>query len=632
MKINSEIDKYYKIFKGLPSDNPIVRNGEKDDAFEVVVYNLLFRKNKRKDLEKTDLEELKESIISPPDNGIDIFYEDISGDDFIYNIVQVKNSDLDPASIKECFATMRRTIGSFLDEKMSISKNARELISKTNLDDKDEKNLKYYVVHSGNTNSVSDLKENEFIVGKDEILTLLDSVKEFNVPKHTFKINGIKDYLEYKNQKNSERKSIICTINASEIADLAENYLNTDLGRNILFGQNLREALAKGSKTYSGMKNTIIEEPENFWYYNNGITIVAKKLEYNEKEIKLKNFSIINGAQTSSSFVQFKKEINSNSSKTEKAKFLKQFKKVKVLTRIVETKDDEHFQRSITLYNNTQNPISTRDMVSNNIEQRKLQEKFLANKPEIFIEIRRGETKPETISFSKHRTITNTEIAQFIYAGILTNPFNAKDKKTKIFNKDNTASTDINSFYDKIFSIDKGVAHKLTNNELDELLFIKELHKKSKKVISDKYNSDIKSLTERLEDENENTEELENDIRSYIKLKQINNINTFYNIALYYHFKISYDKTYKASNKTFKFDLFYDKKDKKYQKELVNNFASLFNQFTNKIIKTLAFDDPAKFVRAKPSEKIFIDKMKNMLQDDFELKDKYKAFINEYKK
>ena len=631
MKIKAEIDKYYEIFKGLPSNNPLVRIGQKNDAFEIVVYNLLFRKNKRKDLLKDDLDELKESIISPPDNGIDIFFEDISGDDFIYNVVQVKNSELDASSIKECFATMRRTIGSFLDDKMSISKNARELISKTNLDDKDEKNFKYYVVHTGNTNYISDSKENEDIISNDEILTLLDSVKEFNVPKHTFNINGIEDYLEYKNRKNTERKSIICTINASEIAELAENYLNTDLGRNILFGQNLREALSKGSKTYSGMKNTMIEEPENFWYYNNGITIVARNLEYNDKEITLKNFSIINGAQTSSSFVQFKKEINSDLPKVKRAKLLKQFKKVKVLTRIVETKDDKRFQNNITLFNNTQNPISTRDMVSNNPEQIKLQEKFLTKKPEIFIEIRRGESKPPTISFLKHRTITNTEIAQFIYAGILTNPFNAKDKKTKIFNKDNTANSAINSFYDRIFSLDKGLAHNLTNDELDELLFIKELHKKSKKLISDRFNSELNSIKQRIEDDIEDDiEELKKDIRTYVKLKQINNINTFYNVALYYHFKKSYDKTFKATNKKFKIDLFYNKKDN-YQKELINEFAKIFNQFTNKIIKILAFEDPTKFVRAKPSEKIFIDKMKNMLQDDFELKDSYKAFIEKYK-
>ena len=74
----------------------------------------------------------------------------------------------------------------------------------------------------------------------------------------------------------------------------------------------------------------------------------------------------------------------------------------------------------------------------------------------------------------------------------------------------------------------------------------------------------------------------------------------------------------------------HDKKDN-YQQELVKEFASLFNQFTIKIIKTLAFEDPPKFVRAKPSEKIFIDKMKNMLQEDFEYKNKYKAFIEKNK-
>ena len=59
------------------------------------------------------------------------------------------------------------------------------------------------------------------------------------------------------------------------------------------------------------MAKTIREEPEKFWFYNNGITIIAE--DYNTitsagsngdiEKFVLKNFSIINGAQTTSSFL-----------------------------------------------------------------------------------------------------------------------------------------------------------------------------------------------------------------------------------------------------------------------------------------------------------------------------------------
>ena len=78
------------------------------------------------------------------------------------------------------------------------------------------------------------------------------------------------------------------------------------MGRNILFGQNLRDSLdEKKSKTYEAMIKTINDEPERFWNYNNGITILCESLDaHREKNngqvdlIEITNFSIINGAQT----------------------------------------------------------------------------------------------------------------------------------------------------------------------------------------------------------------------------------------------------------------------------------------------------------------------------------------------
>lgn len=46
MTIQEKIHQYYELFRGLPSTNPIVRKNQENDAFEVLVYDLLFRKNK----------------------------------------------------------------------------------------------------------------------------------------------------------------------------------------------------------------------------------------------------------------------------------------------------------------------------------------------------------------------------------------------------------------------------------------------------------------------------------------------------------------------------------------------------------------------------------------------------------
>jgi hypothetical protein len=46
MTIQEKIQEYYDLFKGLPSTKPIVRNNQTNDAFEILTYDLLFRKNK----------------------------------------------------------------------------------------------------------------------------------------------------------------------------------------------------------------------------------------------------------------------------------------------------------------------------------------------------------------------------------------------------------------------------------------------------------------------------------------------------------------------------------------------------------------------------------------------------------
>jgi hypothetical protein len=629
MDINKEIYKYYNVFKGLPTGNPIVRQNQVNDAFEIFVYDMLFR-NFVTELTKTNIDELSQKIVPPPDEGIDIFHEEVEGDEFQYHILQVKNSKLTAVEIKSCFDKMKRTVNLFYSDRKKINKNLREIISNTSFDEDNENIIKYYVVHVGKILSINGQKEDEIIINIDELNTLFDGIKSKSVPNYEIEINNKSDVLLYEN-KNSNKKSIICSLSASVLAPLVKKYDNTELGRNILFGQNLRDALKKGSKTYDGIKKTIIEEPHNFWYYNNGITIITKKLIVDDEKITLKEFSIINGAQTTSSFLQYLNEIEIDYPKKDRSKFTNKINEVFILVRIVETMDDDLFKNKITLYNNTQNPISTRDMVSNNPEQIQLQKKMLNSVPSIYIDIRRGALRPKGIQFEKHRVITNTELAQFIYSSVLQKPFFAKDKKNTIFNKDKNSGI-INEYYDAIFDINNGEAFKLSVNEIDEILFIKELHKKAKQFISNYYNEQLASINDILKKEKDpdTIRELNDDLRLYSKSKTINNVNMFYNITLYYYFKKQFDKRFKAENKIFQLDRFYLKGDS-YQKDLTKDFSNIFNMLTIKIIKKLAEDNPPAFVRAKASESSFLKELKEIIADDLSFKDKYQDFIKNYK-
>ena len=47
--------------------------------------------------------------------------------------------------------------------------------------------------------------------------------------------------------------------------------------RNHLFSQNLR-LFYQSSSVNEALRRTLGEDPENFWYFNNGITIIADKV------------------------------------------------------------------------------------------------------------------------------------------------------------------------------------------------------------------------------------------------------------------------------------------------------------------------------------------------------------------
>lgn len=639
-KLEKEIKKYYDIFQGLPSTNPIVRENQENDAFEILVYKLMFSDYKFEELTKDNLPDLKSCIIPPPDDGIDIFIQDNDNDEPHFKIVQVKNSTLPEAQIKDCFNNMRRTMSSYEEDPKKIKENARKIISESSFDSeyKDPKtgkwNTTYYVIHNGDVKQISDQKDNEEIINGKHLEVLLDSVTNYSVPHHDFNV-PTDQILNYEGKNNV--KSLVCTMSATDLRPLVEKYNLSEKGRNILFGQNLRDALVKGSKTYQGLKKTIEDEPESFWYYNNGITIIAKNIILKNEKITLTNFSIINGAQTTSAFDLYLEEVKMNNKKGKKrTDLIENLKKTKVLVRIVAS-DDENFQKNITLYNNTQNPISDRDMVSNNIEQKKLKEKLESFNPKIYLDIRRGVTIPSHLKFKKHRKVENTALAQYIFAGPLLKPFNAKDKKNKIYNKDSSSSYIINKFYDEIFHPDTGKAFKMKSNEIDELLFIKELHRLAKKYHLDSFKErianhkkDIEKIKE-ADPKDENIEKIQNKIESLTYLKQINNVNTFYNISLYYLFKQNFDPHFKLGSFKYNFEKFYKKTDG-FHEDLVKEFALLFNEYTIKIIKTNAANDAPGFVRAKTSQKIFSDYLEDEIETQFNsLGERYNTFVKKFK-
>jgi len=135
-----------------------------------------------------------------------------------------------------------------------------------------------------------------------------------------------------------------------------------------LFESNLRKFIGS-TDVNDAINKTLRENPEIFWYFNNGITIICKKIEKTlaggaDKSAGVFNcsdVSIINGAQTvgciGETFVSSPEKV----------------KQARVMVRLIDLgSSSSEFAKEIARATNTQNRIGPRDFVSLDPEQQRL--------------------------------------------------------------------------------------------------------------------------------------------------------------------------------------------------------------------------------------------------------------------
>lgn len=637
------IKEYYDIFCGLPNNNPIVRQNQENDAFEIVVLETLYGEELGIDIEKNgkaEIDKILKHIVAPPDAGIDIVveHEDIDGNK--YDFIQVKNSELAPVELEQALMYMENSVNKYIKNPSDVTVNLKSILSETDLGEFDKTNCKYIVVHKGIDNYFKGQKEEKTQIVTTTELDVIRNASKSRIPRvslEQFKSDSFNNFILY--EEAEEAPAILMNLRGYDLATLAIKYTNTSLGRNILFGQNLRETLGGKSKTYVGMEDTIRTEPEKFWFYNNGITIIAEDFDTEKAsdkktvdKITLKDFSIINGAQTTSALGQFLKNARMDQSNDD----IENLKNVYVLARILKVTDQE-FKSRIAIYNNTQNPITTRDMASNRTEQVQLYNRLInGDDPHMYVEIRRGMKPPKDVKLYKHQSTTNEDLAQLAYAGFMRDPFTAKDKKSQIFDTD-YKQTDyvINKFYHDIFHFDydspQGVLFKKSKQDINELLFAHYLYKEAKRELNKTYKQRIAEFVEKNKTASEDEiKSNEGKIANYEKLKAICNVCALYCLTYYYCFKNEFENVDK--DKVYDYKKFYS--DNVFKKELVEGFRNTFLSSTIQVINELTTNaaNLNTWVRDKKSSVAFLKKVSEKLEIDMQLEDGYKKYTEKYKK
>ncbi|MFD9722775.1 AIPR family protein [Streptomyces sp. NPDC059072] len=143
-------------------------------------------------------------------------------------------------------------------------------------------------------------------------------------------------------------------IDAEQVADWT-----TQHGTN-LFNLNIRKPLGR-TPINNALIATLTDEPANFWYYNNGITVLCDRVEKVERSARapqqrpltltLHNASVVNGAQT----VRAVADALANDDAAAEAK---------IGVRIIVTHQAKEFANATTRATNRQNSVGDRDFIA----------------------------------------------------------------------------------------------------------------------------------------------------------------------------------------------------------------------------------------------------------------------------
>lgn len=141
----------------------------------------------------------------------------------------------------------------------------------------------------------------------------------------------------------------------------------------LLLERNVRRFLGlQGNRVNQGIDHTLRTEAEreNFYFYNNGITLLCKKFTYNALQgenfqVRVEGLQIINGGQTCKTIQSTLASLAGADAGLEKAF---------VLVRLYQLPSDSvDLVRSITYATNSQNPVDLRDLRSNDSKQKSLE-------------------------------------------------------------------------------------------------------------------------------------------------------------------------------------------------------------------------------------------------------------------
>lgn len=369
------------------------------------------------------------------DRGIDSIYIQNTQDRKIVHLFQMKTYDqFDKAKKKEFPSNEADKILSFVSDLLSKATNMKDscnalLYSKVeDVWDALEENTYDFEIHLCSNGLKLPPKKLEAFrqsLNQYQVFSIvehdLESLAKIELGSHRSNRSMQIRLLEEQNFERTDGyvRGLIGSVHADELVGFLDNETCPGQIDETLFEENIRLYLGEKNEVNTKiLQSALSDNPVEFWYLNNGITIVCDSYTYQPKlaspVVAIYNPQIVNGGQTSHSLFEARKR---NPEKTPN---------IKVLVKIIETKDRE-FRNKIAEATNSQTPIRSRDLRSNDVIQLKLEEALQAHGYYYDRKKNLHSDKPYS------QRIDGLKAGQIIMAYYMREPDKAKAQSDKIF-------------------------------------------------------------------------------------------------------------------------------------------------------------------------------------------------------
>lgn len=304
------------------------------------------------------------------DNGVDAIYYDISQNKvYVSQSKWIKDGlgEPDNGSVKKFIAGVKDILDLSFDRFNEKINRKKDLIAAAI--ETAGNSIVLILAHTGK-NDLSEHSRRDFRDLLDEVNDVNDDLLDVQVLNqgllHRSLTENLNDpistqlVLRYWGKVQEPKKAIYGQISAADLGRLWVTYGDR------LVAKNLRGALGD-TDVNKEIRKTLELDPDHFWYFNNGITAIASKVDKtlagggaNDLGVfDSVNIQIVNGAQTISTIGKYYEKVGGEA-----------LKNCFVQMRVVSLEDaDKSFGAAVTRTNNRQNRIEARDFLAQDPNQ-----------------------------------------------------------------------------------------------------------------------------------------------------------------------------------------------------------------------------------------------------------------------